>query len=139
MASKPNPFIKARHSAPPRRHAPPPKGRAPFPGVTPGANPFAPPPGSPAPPFAKGGTPPFAKGGKVAYKKGGKMETLKPTKKGEVPIQFRKGGLHASTGTPAGKPIPAAKAKAAMSGKFGAKAKREALFEKNVLTGKKGK
>jgi len=67
-------------------------------------------------------------------------ETLKPTKKGQKPITFEKGGLHKSTGTPAGKPIPAGKKAAALSGSLGPKAQKQAQFAKNVLTGpKKGK
>jgi hypothetical protein len=64
-------------------------------------------------------------------------ETLKPTKKGEKKITFQKGGLHKSTNTPAGKPIPSSKKEAALAGKYGGKAKRQAQFAKNVLTGKK--
>jgi hypothetical protein len=37
-----------------------------------------------------------------------------------------KGGLHRSTGTPVGKPIPAAKVKSAASGKLGPKAAKQA-------------
>lgn len=65
------------------------------------------------------------------------MRTLKPTKKGQKPITFKEGGLHASTGTPAGKKIPAGKMAAAASGKLGPKAKKQAMFAKNVLTGPK--
>ena len=64
-------------------------------------------------------------------------ETIAPTKKGQKPITFKKGGLHASTGTPAGKKIPAKKMAEATSGKLGPKAEKQALFKKNVLTGKK--
>lgn len=64
-----------------------------------------------------------------------KKETIH--KAGKKPITFNKGGLHKSTNTPMGKPIPAAKKQAALSGKYGAKAKKQAQFAKNVLT--KGK
>lgn len=64
-----------------------------------------------------------------------KKETIHA--KGKKPITFNKGGLHKSTGTPMGKPIPAAKKAAALSGKYGPKAKRQAEFAKNVLTGRK--
>lgn len=67
----------------------------------------------------------------------GRKVTLKPAKTGQKPIKFTKGGLHASTGTPQGKKIPASKKKAAMAGKLGAKAKKQAMFARNVLTGKK--
>jgi hypothetical protein len=66
-------------------------------------------------------------------------ETVAATKKGQKPLHFAKGGLHRSTGTPAGETIPASKKKAALSGKYGAKAKKEAEFAKNVLVGKKGR
>jgi hypothetical protein len=70
-------------------------------------------------------------------KKKAKTVTLKPTKKGQKPITFKKGGLHKSTGTKAGKKIPAKKMAAATSGKLGPKAKKQAMFKKNVLTGRK--
>jgi len=57
---------------------------------------------------------------------------------GKKPILFNEGGLHASTGTPAGKKIPAGKMAKAVSGKMGPLAKKQAMFAKNVLTGKKG-
>jgi hypothetical protein len=66
-------------------------------------------------------------------------KTLKPSKPGQKAISFTPGGLHKSTGTPAGKPIPAGKLKAAASGKLGAKAEKQAQFKANVLTGRKGK
>lgn len=67
----------------------------------------------------------------------GQKETLKKTKPGQKTISFQKGGLHSSTGTPQNKKIPAGKMQAALSGKYGAKAKKQAQFAKNVLTGKK--
>lgn len=60
------------------------------------------------------------------------------TKPGKKPITFKKGGLHASTGTPAGKKIPAGKMAKAASGALGPKAKKQATFAKNILTGPKG-
>lgn len=62
---------------------------------------------------------------------------VRPNKPGQKKITFTKGGLHTSTGTPQGQKIPAAKMKAAASGKLGPKAKKQAMFKKNVLTGKK--
>lgn len=56
-------------------------------------------------------------------------------KAGKKPIKFHEGGLHASTGTPQGEKIPKAKIAAAMSGVEGPKAKKQAMFMKNVLTG----
>jgi len=66
-----------------------------------------------------------------------KKETLKPTKKGQKKITFTPGGLHKSTKTPAGKKIPAKKMQQALAGKLGPKAKKQAQFKKNVLTGRK--
>lgn len=62
--------------------------------------------------------------------------TLKKTKPGQKTISFNKGGLHRSTNTPAGKTIPKAKIKEALSGSLGPKAKKQAQFAKNVLKGK---
>lgn len=66
----------------------------------------------------------------------GSKVTLK-AKPGQKKITFKAGGLHASTGTPSGQKIPAAKRKKALAGGYGPKAKRQAQFAKNVLTGKK--
>lgn len=52
-------------------------------------------------------------------------------------IKFKAGGLHASTGTPPGKPIPAAKKAAARAGKLGVKAERQAIFAANILVGRR--
>lgn len=65
------------------------------------------------------------------------MTTLKAP--GKKPITFKAGGLHTSTGTPAGKKIPAGKMAKAAKGSLGPKAKKQALFAKNILTGPKGK
>lgn len=67
----------------------------------------------------------------------GSKVTLKPTKAGQKKITFKAGGLHASTGTPVGQKIPAAKISKALSGGYGPKAKVQANFMKNVLTGRK--
>lgn len=56
---------------------------------------------------------------------------------GKKPISFTKGGLHRSTHTPMGQKISASKMNAALSGKYGKKAKKQALFAKNVLKGKR--
>lgn len=71
----------------------------------------------------------------MAVKVGQKV-TLKKTKPGQKTISFRKGGLHASTGTPQGQKIPASKKAAALAGKYGSKAKAQANFARNVLTGR---
>jgi hypothetical protein len=64
------------------------------------------------------------------------MGTVKG-KSGSKPIKFKTGGLHQSTGTPAGQKIPAKKKAAALAGKLGPKAQKQAQFAKNVLTGRK--
>lgn len=56
-------------------------------------------------------------------------------KKGKSPITFHRGGLHRNTHTPMGQKIPASKVRKALSGGFGPEAKKEAQFDKNVLTG----
>lgn len=66
-------------------------------------------------------------------------QTLKPTKKGQKKITFQKGGLHQSLGVPSGVPIPRGEFKAALSGKRGVKAQKQAQFKKNLLTGSKKK
>jgi hypothetical protein len=53
--------------------------------------------------------------------------------KGQKPLVFKKGGLHKSTGTPAGKPISAEKHAEAKSGKLGPKAEKQENFYENVL------
>lgn len=54
-------------------------------------------------------------------------------KKGKKPIKFRSGGLHESLHVPKGQKIPASKMRAALAGKYGPKAKKQAQFAKNVL------
>jgi hypothetical protein len=68
-----------------------------------------------------------------------RTKTLKPTKKGQKKITFHPGGLHSTLGVKPGKKIPAGKMQQALQGKLGPKAKKQALFKKNVLTGRKGK
>jgi hypothetical protein len=58
--------------------------------------------------------------------KKGKKVTIRA--KGKKPISFRKGALHRALGVPEGKPIPAAKKKAALAGKYGDKVKKMATF-----------
>lgn len=54
-------------------------------------------------------------------------------KAGHKPISFHTGGLHESTHTPPGEKIPASKRAAALAGNYGPKAKKQALFARNVL------
>jgi len=70
------------------------------------------------------------------YRKVGTVETI-PKRRGKKKITFKAGGLHRILGVPQGTKIPAAKMRAALAGKYGAKAKKEALFAKNVLRGRK--
>ncbi len=77
------------------------------------------------------------KGKAAPAKAPGKTATVGPSKAGQKPITFKPGGLHRSTGTPAGQKIPAAKMAAAASGKLGPKAQKQAQFARNVLTGPK--
>lgn len=60
-----------------------------------------------------------------------------PALPGHKAIHFKKGGLHKSLGVPMGEPIPASKLAKAKSGNAGPKAKKQALFAANVLTGHK--
>jgi hypothetical protein len=66
-----------------------------------------------------------------------KKRVIKPKKAGQKRISFQPGGLHKSVGVPTGKPIPAGKVNAALAGKYGPKAQKQAQFYKNVLHGKK--
>ena len=66
-----------------------------------------------------------------------KMKVIK--KAGKKEIKFHPGGLHQSLGVKAGQKIPASKIAAAKAGKYGEKAKKQAMFMANVLTGKKKK
>lgn len=49
-------------------------------------------------------------------------------------IKFKKGGLHQTTGTPLGQPIPASKKQAALAGKYGPKGAAQARLA-NTLQG----
>jgi hypothetical protein len=64
-------------------------------------------------------------------------KTIKPEKRGQHKISFKKGGLHASTGTRLSKKISPAKHALAKSGKLGPKAKRQEMFYENVLERRK--
>lgn len=47
-------------------------------------------------------------------------------------ISFHKGGLHESLGVPQGQPIPPGKMRAALAGKHGSKAKRQAELARTL-------
>lgn len=65
-----------------------------------------------------------------------KKVTLK-AKPGQKKITFKPGGLHKSLGLSPGTKIPAAAMSRAMAGHYGPTAKKQAMFAKNVLVGKK--
>lgn len=67
------------------------------------------------------------------------MATKVIKKAGKKPIKFHEGGLHESLGIKKGQKIPASKIAAAKAGKYGTKARKQAMFMANVLTGKKKK
>ena len=75
--------------------------------------------------------------GKRINPKTGAKITLK-AKPGQKKITFKAGGLHQSLGVPIGQKIPPSKMAAALNGRHGSMAKKQALFMHNVLTGKKG-
>jgi hypothetical protein len=55
-------------------------------------------------------------------------KTVTMRAKGKKPISFKKGALHRALGVPEGKPIPPGKKQAALAGKYGPKAKKQANF-----------
>jgi len=57
-----------------------------------------------------------------------KIVTIKPTKKGQKPLVFRKSALHKALGVPEGEKIPESKKRAALAGKYGPKVKKMAVF-----------
>lgn len=75
---------------------------------------------------------------KPKKRKGG-LRTIKASG-GKKAITYKPGGLHTSTGTPKGKKIPKSKLRAALSGRYGPKARRQANMAVNVFhVSKKGK
>lgn len=65
-----------------------------------------------------------------------KIKTIKG-KGNQESLHFKSGGLHASLGVASDKKIPASKFHAALSGKKGGLAEKQAEFAKNVLHVKK--
>jgi hypothetical protein len=53
--------------------------------------------------------------------------------KGKKPIVMNKGGLHRSLGVPEGENIPQGLMAGALSGRYGSKAKKQAVAAKGVL------
>lgn len=62
------------------------------------------------------------------------VKTIKPKKKGQKPLKFKEGGLHASTGTAPGAKIPAVQHAKAASGALGPLAQKQESFYTNVLS-----
>ncbi len=60
-----------------------------------------------------------------------KMVVMKA--KGKKPVKFQKGGLHRTTNTPMGKPIPPGKVRAAAAGAYGPKGKKQAVMAQGML------
>ena len=67
----------------------------------------------------------------------GQMVTLNKTSPDQHTIKFHKGGLHQSLGVKTGEKIPTNLLQAALAGRKGKKAEKQAQFAKNVLTGGK--
>jgi hypothetical protein len=61
--------------------------------------------------------------------------TVKPRRKGQKPIRFKKGALRSQLGVKKGQKIPASKMSAARAGRYGKLAQKRARFKQNVLTG----
>jgi hypothetical protein len=59
-------------------------------------------------------------------------KTVIKTGKGKPNIAFKPGGLHESLGVPDGEPIPGGKLSAALAGKHGPKAQKQANFAKSL-------
>jgi hypothetical protein len=53
--------------------------------------------------------------------------------KGQSPVKFKKGALHAQLGVPQGEKIPASKMAAAKAGRYGPMAQRRANFATGML------
>lgn len=60
-------------------------------------------------------------------------EKVRLKKKGKKTITFTRGGLHATTGTPEGKTIPAEKMQKALAGDYGEKGRKQAVMAKGLL------
>lgn len=67
----------------------------------------------------------------------GGTQVIKPQKKGQKPVAFKKGGLHETTHTPQGEKIPESKIQAALRGEYGKRGKKQAVMATGLL--KKGR
>jgi hypothetical protein len=61
--------------------------------------------------------------------------TIKPKKKGQKPLKFKQGALTKQLGRTKSGTIPKKKMAKAAAGGYGPKAKKRALFARNVLKG----
>lgn len=75
------------------------------------------------------------RGSRTSRAKSLHSDSVIPAKNGHKAIHFKEGGLHSSTGTPAGQKISPAKHAAAASGSLGPKAEKQENFYQNVLKG----
>ena len=66
-----------------------------------------------------------------------RLKTRMISAPGKAPIRFKEGALHQQLGVAPGEKIPRATMRTAMTGGYGALAKRRAQFARNVLTGPK--
>lgn len=57
-----------------------------------------------------------------------KLKTVTIFKKGKKPIKFKGGALHRALKVPEGEPIPEAKKRAALAGRYGPLNKKRAIF-----------
>lgn len=65
------------------------------------------------------------------------VRTIKPRRKGQKPLKFKQGALRKQLGTTKSGKISSKKMGKALSGGYGPKAKKRALFAKNVLKGRR--
>ena len=71
--------------------------------------------------------------GKGMSERAATIRTIRPKRKGQKPLKFKQGGLHASTGTKPGAKISASQHAKAASGALGPLAAKQENFYRNVL------
>ena len=59
--------------------------------------------------------------------------TMRPKKRGQKRVSFKKGGLHRSLGVPEGDKIPDDKMRSAKAGNYGEKARKQASMAMGML------